>query len=149
MKNLSGLLRGITSNHNGDFYYLNCFHSFSTKNRLKKHERVCNDQDYCQVEMLNEDNKTLGYKQGEKSLKVLFFISFGTGVLLPKMPSCQNNPEKSYTEKKAKHTPSGYSWFTRCLFDVSENKICYYRGRDCMKKLCEDFRDQIMKIINY
>ena len=25
--------------------------------------------------------------------------------LLEKMHSCQNNPEKSYTEKKIKHTP--------------------------------------------
>ena len=25
VKNLSGLLRGITSNHNADFYCLNCF----------------------------------------------------------------------------------------------------------------------------
>ena len=31
VKSLSALLRGITSNHNGDFYYLNCFHSYSTE----------------------------------------------------------------------------------------------------------------------
>ena len=74
MKSLPGLLRGITSNHNGDFYYLNYFHSFSTKNRLKKHERVCNNHDYCKVEMPNEDNKTLGYNHGEKPLKVLFLL---------------------------------------------------------------------------
>ena len=34
--------------------------------------------------------------------------------LLEKMHSCQNNPKKSYTEKKTKHTPSGYSFFTSC-----------------------------------
>ena len=51
VKSLSALLTGITSNHNGDFYCLNCFHSCSTRNRLKKHERVCNDHDYSQVEM--------------------------------------------------------------------------------------------------
>ena len=33
---LSALLSGVTSNHNGDFYCLNCFHSYSTKNKLKK-----------------------------------------------------------------------------------------------------------------
>ena len=69
VKSLSALLRGITSNHNGDFYCLNCFHSYSTKNKLKKHERVCNDHDYCYVEMPNEDNKILKYNHGEKSLK--------------------------------------------------------------------------------
>ena len=34
VKNVSRLLRGITSNHDGDFYCLNCFHSYRTKNKL-------------------------------------------------------------------------------------------------------------------
>ena len=36
IKNISGLLRGITSNHNGDFYYLNCLHSYRTKRKTRK-----------------------------------------------------------------------------------------------------------------
>ena len=35
VKSLPALLRGITSNHDGVFYCLNCFHSYSTKNKLK------------------------------------------------------------------------------------------------------------------
>ena len=35
VKNLSGLFKGITSNHYGDFYCLNYFHSYRTKNRLE------------------------------------------------------------------------------------------------------------------
>ena len=31
VKKLPALLRRITSKHEGDFYYLNCFHSYSTK----------------------------------------------------------------------------------------------------------------------
>ena len=34
VKSLSALLRGMTSNNNGDIYFLNCFHSYSTKNKL-------------------------------------------------------------------------------------------------------------------
>ena len=30
VNSLSALLRGITSNHNGDAFCLNCFHSYST-----------------------------------------------------------------------------------------------------------------------
>ena len=56
VKILSALLRGITSNHNADFYCLNCFHSFRTKNVLKKHETLCKDHDYCYVEMPNKNN---------------------------------------------------------------------------------------------
>ena len=40
VKNLSALIRGITSNHVGDFYCLNCFHTYSTKEKLKEHEKV-------------------------------------------------------------------------------------------------------------
>ena len=35
VKSISGLLRRITSNHNGDFYCLNCFHSYTTEKNLE------------------------------------------------------------------------------------------------------------------
>ena len=34
-KSLSRLFKGITSNHKGDFYCLNCLHSFRSYNILK------------------------------------------------------------------------------------------------------------------
>ena len=39
VKSLSGLLTGITSNHKEDFYCLNCFHSYRTKNKLESHKK--------------------------------------------------------------------------------------------------------------
>ena len=38
VKRFSALLRGITSKHYGDFYCLNCLHSFGTKNKLELHK---------------------------------------------------------------------------------------------------------------
>ena len=38
--NLSGLLQGYSSNYRGDFYCLNCFNSYTTKNELKEHEEI-------------------------------------------------------------------------------------------------------------
>ena len=35
VKSLPALLREITSNHDGDFYCLNCFHSYSAEKNLK------------------------------------------------------------------------------------------------------------------
>ena len=40
-KKLSNLFKGITSNNYGDFYCLNCLHSFRTDNAPKKYERLC------------------------------------------------------------------------------------------------------------
>ena len=34
VKKLTALLRGITSKHRGDFYCLNCLHSFATENKF-------------------------------------------------------------------------------------------------------------------
>ena len=56
IKNISGLLRGITSNQNGDFYCLSCFHSYRTNRKLKKHERICKKHDFCDIKMPDEDN---------------------------------------------------------------------------------------------
>ena len=39
--------------------------------------------------------------------------------------------------------------FTRCSFDKKENKLNYYRGKDCIEKLCKKLKEYAMKIINY
>ena len=64
VKSLRALFRKKTSNHHGDFYCLNCFHSYSRHNKLKKHERVCNNHDYCRVDMPKENEK-IKYLPGE------------------------------------------------------------------------------------
>ena len=56
---MSALFRGVTSKHVGDFYCLNCLYSYSTKNKLEKHKKVCEDHDYCYVEKPKENNKIL------------------------------------------------------------------------------------------
>ena len=68
--------------------------------------------------------------------------------MLEKIDTCQNNPDKSYEENKAKHTPSGYSIVTCCSFDKSKNERKYYRGEDWIEMLCKDLREQVMKIIS-
>ena len=61
VKKISRLLRGITANHKCDFYCLICFHSCTTGNKLRKHERICKDRDFCYVKMPDEDNNILEY----------------------------------------------------------------------------------------
>ena len=105
VKSLSALFREITSSNNGDFYCLNCFHSYCALNKLKRHERVCNNHDYRRIDMPKELEK-IEYLPGEKSLKAPFIVYADIECLLEKILSCQNNPENSYTEEKTKHKPS-------------------------------------------
>ena len=98
VKSLSALFRGITSSNNGDFYCLNCFHSYRTLNKLKKHERVCNNHDYCHVDMPKEHEK-IKYLPGEKSLKVPFIIYADLECLLKKCDLVKITP-KILTQRK-------------------------------------------------
>ena len=149
IKNISGLLRGITPNHNGDFYCLNCLHSYRTKSKLKKHTKICKNHDFCNLKMPDVDNNILQSKPGKKSLKNVFVIYADLECLLLKMNTCNNNLNMSYTTAKALHKHSGYSLLTSCSFDKSENKQTYYRGKDCMKRFCDDLKEHVTRITNY
>ena len=95
--NLSGLLQGNSSDHSGDFYSLNCFNSYNSKNQLKEHEEICNKHNsFCMV---------------------------------------------------IKH--SGWSIFIRPSFNEKENKLYYYRGKDCIEDLYKKLKERAMEIINY
>ena len=59
VKNWSALLRRITSKHGGDFYRLDCFHSFKTKNKLESRKKACKNKAFCNVVMPSEDTKIL------------------------------------------------------------------------------------------
>ena len=107
VKRLSALFRGIISKQDGDFYCLNCFQSYTTENKLKKHKKVCENHDYCYVEMPGKYNKILKYNEGEKSMRIPFIIIAYLECLLEKMNTCHNNPKKSSTTKINKHTQSG------------------------------------------
>ena len=96
--------------------------------------------------MPTKDNNIIKYNHGQKSMKVPFIIYTDLECLLEKMSTCINNPNESSTTKINKHTPSGYSIFTSCSFDVSRNKLNYYRGKDCMKKFCKDLKEHATRI---
>ena len=70
---------------------------------------MCEQHDYCHVEMPIKGNNTIKYSHGEKFIKIPFTIYADLECLFEKMSTCQNDPNKSSTTKINKHTPSGYS----------------------------------------
>ena len=69
-KKLSTLLHGITSKHKGNFYCLNCLHSFRTENKLKYHEKVCNNKDFCGIVVPSQKDIILEFNPYMKSNKM-------------------------------------------------------------------------------
>ena len=112
VKNLSALLRAITSKYYGDFYCISCLHFFRTKSKLESHKTVCENKDFCCVLMLPEGNKLLQFNQYQKSVEWPFIIYADLEYLIEKIDGCKNNPENSSIIKRSKHIPSGFSMST-------------------------------------
>ena len=110
---------------------------------------MCENHDYCCVEMPEEDNKILKYNDAGKSMRAENVIYFDFECLTEKINTCHNDPEKLSTAKVNKHTPPGYSLHTCTSSDAKRNKFDCYRGKDCMKKFCEDLKNHAERIINY
>ena len=73
IKSISGLLRGITSTNNSDFYCLNCFHSYRTQKRLKEHEQLYAKHDFCNLKLPDEEHKYISSTSGKNTLKKSFY----------------------------------------------------------------------------
>ena len=67
--NLFAFFDKNSSNHHGDFYFLNCFNSCTSRNKLKEHEEICNNHNSYRIEMPKWVQKILKHNPGEKSLK--------------------------------------------------------------------------------
>ena len=145
-KKISSLLREITSKNKGDFYCVNCLYSFRTKNKLESHKK------YVEIKIFvvsSEANKILEFNQYLKSDKAPFIIYADLESLIEKIGACKNNPEKSSTAKANEDILSGFSTSTISPLKDIENKHDIYRGKDCIKKICESLREHAMKIINF
>ena len=65
------------------------------------------------------------------------------------MSTCHNNSKKLSITKINKHTASGYSMFTHCLFHTTKYKVDCYRGKHCMERFCKDLKEHVLKMIIY
>ena len=78
-------------------------------------------------------------------MKIPLVIYADLECLLTKQKSCENNPNESYTERKAIHC--GYSLDLVSSFDSKQNKHKCYRGKDCIKRFRSDLKKLGTKII--
>ena len=69
--------------------------------------------------------------------------------LREKIDVCKNHPENSSPTKVGGPIPSGFSMSTISSFENIENKHDVHRGKDCVKKFCDLFGEQVMEIINF
>ena len=98
--------------NNGDFYCLNCLHSFRIENKLKSYEKVRKSKIFCEIVLPSQKNKILEFNQCMKSDKMLYIIYTDIESLIKKNDEYANNSEKSLTTKIGKYIPGGFSMST-------------------------------------
>ena len=81
-------------------------------------------------------------------MNVAFIFYSDLELLLDELSPCHKNPGKSSTIKINKHTTSGYSLFTYCSINATNNKLDCYRSKDCMDRFYKNLKDNATKIIN-
>ena len=120
VKKLFALLHRKSSKRKGDFYFLNCLNSFRTENKLKSHEKVCKNKDFCGFVMPTEKKKILGFNQYMKSDKMPYIIYSDIESLNRKLDGCANNPENNENNENRR---AYFLW----KFNVNDLWILSYR----------------------
>ena len=120
--NLSALFKEKWSNGKGGLNCLNCFNSYTTENKLKKHEEICNNYDSNHIEMPKQTEKNIKIHLWRKFVKSTICNLSWFRMFIKKRTILSKYLRKIFTEKKAIRQPSGWAMFTSCSFDEKENK---------------------------
>ena len=67
--------------------------------KVKSHEKVCQNKDFCGAAMPLEDTKMLEFNQYVKSDKMPYTIYANLESLLVKIDGCKNNSENNLKQK--------------------------------------------------
>ena len=136
------MLKEITSKCKGDSYCLNCFHSYRAIEALEKQMKICEDKDYCYIEMPKK-GESLKYHPGVKSMKAPLNLYLEKWILVLMIQVNHQHKRKMNMKCVDIH----------CSLTVhsikKNNKLDYYRGKDFLKRLCQDLKKQARSIIDF
>ena len=131
VRSLSALLKGITSKHKGDSYCLNCFYSYPSKESLEKHMKVCEDKDYCYIEMPKK-GETLDYHPGVKSMKAPDIIDADIESLLRKKWMLVLMIQVNHQRKRKMNMNCVDIHCLLTVHLIKKNKLDYYRCKEIL-----------------
>ena len=129
VKTLSTLPRGITSKIVTNFYYLNCLRSFRRENKLKCHEKVCKNKDFCWITLPTQKDNIFKFNKCIKSDKILYTIYAYPKCSIKEIDNCKKCRKVSNNEI-GEHIPCVYSVSNIWAFHNTEHKCSLYRGAD-------------------
>ena len=119
------------------FYCPYCLHGFIRESLLEDHKPHCSQHGPQRIELPNEDNAALYFKDYYKQLKVPFVIYADFESLTTKIQSSAPNPNASYTERYQYHQPCGFSYIVGSGAETYSRPPVVYRGEDAVDKFLQ------------
>ena len=138
LKSQSRLMEDVSSKSHGDFYCYGCLHSFCTQSTLKNHVELCKYNDFCKIELPEEDKNIKQYARGVKSLKINSVICSDFEWILLPYSTCDKEIVK--TKKLNKQVPCGYS-IKFVTNNNNQSKQTYYRGDATVSTFSKEIRN--------
>ncbi|MEH0008405.1 MAG: hypothetical protein V6Z82_06750 [Flavobacteriales bacterium] len=152
VKSRTALLRDQTAHNGKKEFCMMCMTCFTTKEKLKEHEKFCNGISGrpVQIEMPKEGENTQKFQKHQNVQRVpyLFYTDFEANVNkiqkeegvpdeeLPDEPEYPSEePEKSYTKKLNKHEATGFS--VVLVGPEGAEPPVVYRGKNAAEKCLE------------
>ena len=118
---------------------------FASPEKLDEHIEICKENSACKIKV-PKPGETIEFKNHKKSMRVPFVIYADFEAITEKIDSATPNPEKSYTEKYQKHTPSGFCYYVKKEGIENYAEPVVYRGEDCVEKVCEMIEEEVKEI---
>ena len=137
-KSFSRLMEGISSKRHGDFYCFGCLHSFCTQSTLKNHVQLCKYNNFCKIELPQEDRNINQYSPGSKWLRMNSVIYADFESIL--MPYSTCDKENITTKKINEQGPCGYSLNVVANHN-KKSKQTYHRGTSTVETFCNEVRE--------
>lgn len=129
IKNLPRLISKQVSNHNGRIFLCDrCLNHFLSKTAFEKHLTDCKLINKCRVELPNENNKYLKFKNFRYQDVVPFVIYADLESILQKIDDTENKN----TVHTHKHIPSSIAYYVKCSYDDNLSYFRLNRSENCI-----------------
>lgn len=131
IKDLSRLISAqLTKTKKKCFFCDSCLNYFSSQNKLNKHLVNCAIQNDCQIEMPNETNNTIFFKNYKNQVVCPFIVYADIETLLKK-------PNDSFSTRDTtiafqQHEPYAVGYYLKCSYDDALSHYNSKRGPDCV-----------------
>ena len=137
IKSLSRLLAGKNSNiKHKQHFCTNCLQGFTRKLSRDQHQVYCEDNETVRVEMPREGS-TVEFCDGQNQFKAPFIMYADFESILEPTESPYPDPNQSYSQNVNQHVSSGWCVYSKFAYGEVKDPLKIYRGKDCVKKFCD------------